>query len=475
MPLCILLLSISTNLVVAVNPVSAPILKNQMRVYTAPFAQLPKEFGEPAKIVCIESHPDNKDLYVCSLTKVYRVSPDGKVNLYIDVAAAIRRKAGRSLSITNRKHGGVRSIAFHTNFRYNRRLYIGAVEERPRKKDMKDVYVSDVPKPAADSVVLEFLHDYKKSRPIAGSIRTIFRVGLPVYDHPIKALAFRGFYLYISHGDASVQSAVAGGGRRNDALGKILRIVPFEKSGNPYYTPYSNPFTKNSTMKNEIWALGFRNPHTICFSRDGTLFSADAGRANAEEVNIVLKGRDYGWPEREGTFVHKGGGIISGIRPLPLDDAKNNFVYPVAQVGHEGPFRAGWVGQAIAGGCPVENGSPMSGAYFYSDFPETGKLFFSTLNEMRKAKTTGPPKKLTQAKTRQATIYFDHDKNPRTAPKRFDSLGSLVRWQLGPATSRVDIRFGRGKDGEQYWSSKSTGMVYLFTSSLPGGPGGRPR
>lgn len=473
MSLLVLLLLFATTLSNAANPVKTPILLNQMSVHTRPFAQLPPEKGYPAKIVCIESHPETNDLYVCTLTRIYRVTPGGKPTLYLDVAAAISKSTDRLLSTDNKKHGGVRSVAFHPNFKFNRLFYIAAVETRA-KNPGRHVYVSDMRNAVADSVVLEFRHDSAINRAIPGSYRSVLRVGLPVYDHPIKALAFSGIYLYIAHGDASVQSATAGGGRRNDALGKILRIAPLARFGRPFTIPYTNPFIRNNTMKSEVWALGFRNPHTLCFARDGTLFSADAGRANAEEVNIVWKGRDYGWPEREGTFVHKGGGIISGIRPLPPDDAKNKFVYPVAQVGHEGPFRAGWVGQAIAGGCPVENGSPMSGAYFYSDFPETGKLFFSNLNEIAKARTTGPPWLLTQARTRQAKIFFDHDGNPKTKLKLFQTLGDVVRSQVGPKATRVDLRFGRGKRGELYWSSKTTGMVYLFTSSLRGGPGGRP-
>lgn len=371
----VLLLFLTLSLSAAVNPVSIPIIKNALHVHTRRYAKIPDWGGERARIICMVPHLGS--LFVCTLTRIYRVFPGGRVTLYFDVQDAMRSTTGRQLNIINKKHGGVRSIAFHPNFALNRLFYISAMEQRPwNKAGFK--YISDVPNHIqADSVLLEFKHNPATGKPYYSSYRNVFRVGMSVFDHPIKQIAFRGPFLYIAHGDGSVQSAVAGGGQRNDALGKILRINPLKNGAAPYGVPPDNPFVGKPYMKNEVWALGLRNPHHICFGRDGTLYAADAGRSNVEEVNIILRGKNYGWASREGTFVHAGGGLVSGIRNLPFDDAKFGFEYPAAQVGHDGPFRAGFIGQAIAGACPVENGSPMSGKYYYSDFPESGKFFFS--------------------------------------------------------------------------------------------------
>lgn len=455
----------------ALNPVKIPILRSSLTVRTRPFAKLPDELGDPARIVSISSRPQSSNIYACTLTKIYEITPSGVVKLFLDVAANIKDNTGRALSVVNKKHGGVRSIAFHTNFRFNKKLYVAAMEERPQNTSRFN-YISDVTDHIdADSVLIEYTYNSGSGKPRWDSYRNVFRVGMPVYDHPIKQIAFFGFYLYIAHGDGSVQSAIAGGGQGNNALGKILKISPLQNGSAPYTAPFSNPFVRNPRMKNAVWALGFRNPHNICFSNNGTLYIADAGRSNAEEINIGLAGKNYGWSEREGTFVHAGGGLVSGIRPLPADDAKFGYEYPVAQVGHDGPFRAGFIGQAIAGGCPIENESPMAGNYYYVDFPESGKLYFSRLGEMRKAVTRGPPALLKQARTRQVVnILFDHDNNPITPPKRFPNLGAVMRSEPGLADEdRVDVRMGRGPKGELYWSSKKSGKIYLFTSSLPGG------
>lgn len=445
------------------NPVQKPIVKNAMDIYMKRFARIPNEDGKTAAINCLVPLADN--LFVCTRTRIYNVSPKGQVKLFLDVDAATQVATGRSLSTYNRIHGGVRSIAFHPSFSDNGLFYVSAMEERPSNTGGFN-YISDVPDHIdADSVLIEWRTDLSSGEPLINSYRNVFRIGMPVYDHPIKQIAFHEDLLYIAHGDGSVQSAIAGGGRKADGLGKILRINPLQAGSQPYTVPGDNPFLANKKFPDEVYAIGFRNPHHICFGRDGTLYAADTGRANIEEVNIVESGRNYGWSDREGTFVHTGGGLMTGVDSLPADDAKNGFTYPAAQVGHEGPFNAGFIGQAIAGGCPIENGSPMSGHYYYADFPISGKLYFSKISDMQKAKTEGDPAQLTQATTYQANIIYDG--------KKYKSLGAAMRSEKGFGLEpRVDVRFGKGSRGELYWSSKKNGRIYLFTSSLPGGKGG---
>ena len=83
-------------------------------------------------------------------------------------------------------------------------------------------------------------------------------------------------------------------------------------------------------MLKEIYAYGFRNPHTFSFNRDKLgnirLLVGDIGRANIEEINLVENGGNYGWPEREGTFVQPqnpdgapNSGYYAGVFPLPAE------------------------------------------------------------------------------------------------------------------------------------------------------------
>lgn len=75
--------------------------------------------------------------------------------------------------------------------------------------------------------------------------------------------------------------------------GKILRI-------NPDGTiPTDNPFYGKSLARNEIWSFGHRNPQGLVFHKD-IMYSSEHGPNTNDELNIIEKGRNYGWPNVEG-------------------------------------------------------------------------------------------------------------------------------------------------------------------------------
>lgn len=453
-----------------------PIIKTNKMVHVRKIAQIPngkdpKNFPKstPAAIQAIV--PWQNNLYVCTSTsgsKIYKVTLSGKVSLWMDVAKAMKAN-GRTIDYSNYQHGGLRSVAFPPDHLKTKLFYISVVEKVTFQESAKFKYLSKpkTGKVAVDSVVYEY--KVGKFGPIASTQRQVIRVGLFKYDHPIKQMVFKGGLLYIGHGDGSEQSAIVGGGQGNNALGKILRINPKKFGTQPYLVPVSNPYVKNKKYLKEIYVVGMRNPHNLCFSKKkGDLFVADTGRDNVEEVNIVKPGRNYGWARREGHFVHLfKGGLFNGVAKLPADDARLGYTYPNAVLGHEGNKGDGFIGFAIAGSCPIENGSPLSGLYFYANFANEGQLYYSILSDLRSAVTTGPPSKLKWAKTYRAKVAFDHDKNPKTPPKVFEDLRGITNMDTGRYQSRVDVRFGQGPKGEIYWSSKVSGGIYLFTNSLP--------
>lgn len=455
-----------------VNSVDTPIVSSPRQVHVRKFAQLPKFRGkQPQRIVSMISR--GSDLYVVANTngQIFRVKKNGQAKLWWDVSKSVKQATGREMDFTKFLHGGLRSIAFHPNFKKNRLVYTSYMEQRGNKKNFKYLSFPEKTSVPADSVLVEWKVDRKTGLPIASSYRQVFRAGVPVYDHTIRQIKFHRNLLYISHGDGSEQSRTAGGGLRNDALGKMLRINPLKKGTQPYTVPADNPFVKNKRYLREIYAVGLRNPHNFCFSKSGELFVVDVGRDNVEEINIVKAGGNYGWSEREGPFLHVegDGGILTGIKPLPADDAKFGYIYPNAMVGHFGEKGAGFVFQALAGGCPIENGSQLKGLMLYANFPDDGALYFSTLRDLRNAVVTGPPSKLTQATTFRPKIFYDHDNDSKTAAKQVKDLREVIRFDEGlEDVARVDLRFGQGSRGEIYWSSKQNGAIYLITNSVPG-------
>lgn len=73
--------------------------------------------------------------------------------------------------------------------------------------------------------------------------------------------------------------------------GKILRL---ELNGN---APENNPFKKSSSKRAEIWSYGHRNPQGLFYDNDEKiLYSAEHGPRGGDEINIIKKGTNYGWP-----------------------------------------------------------------------------------------------------------------------------------------------------------------------------------
>ena len=103
--------------------------------------------------------------------------------------------------------------------------------------------------------------------------------------HNGSRLLFVDGKLFITTGDAS-NAAVA----QNKDLpnGKILRLNP----------DGSIP-TDNPELNNPFWSMGHRNPQGLVFA-NGKLYSSEHGPGNDDEINIIEKGRNYGWPNVQG-------------------------------------------------------------------------------------------------------------------------------------------------------------------------------
>lgn len=93
-------------------------------------------------------------------------------------------------------------------------------------------------------------------------------------------------YLYLSMGDAFV------GMTAQDVYNVNGSILRMNMDGS---IPDDNPFPDSY-----VWSLGHRNPQGLVFGKYGILYSSEHGEANDDEVNLIEKGRNYGWPLVEG-------------------------------------------------------------------------------------------------------------------------------------------------------------------------------
>lgn len=191
----------------------------------------------------------------------------------------------------------------------------------------------------------------------------------PFWNHDGGTIVFGpDGYLYIAVGDGGLANDPFGNGQKiTTLLGKILRI-DVDRAGEkqPYSIPADNPFAGRGDARGEIWAYGLRNVWRMAFDRPtGTLWAADVGQDTWEEIDLVVKGGNYGWNAREGLHPF----VLKGAKPPAVDTKPTSMIDPIWEYHHD-------VGKSITGGL-VYRGKQIPelvGAYLYADYV-AGKLW----------------------------------------------------------------------------------------------------
>jgi len=384
-----------------------------------------------------------------------------------------------------------------------------------------------------ESVLVEWTDTNINNATFEGTAREIMRIGFNSRIHPLGDLLFnplaqpgdadyRNLYLAVGDGSAGeTAGATHPTPQRLDAVqGKVLRITPdlnlrpSDELGvnGRYRIPTTgadpNPFVSGAVtnlagLRKEIFAYGFRNCHRFSWdSVANAILENDIGLDAWEEVNIVRKGVNYGYGDREGPeelFIgganhRKTGSQVVPPAPFPSPDtlAVNGLasavtpVYPVALYSH-------WDGDGISSGF-VYRGSLMPqlvGKYIFGDIAN-GRLFYCDLDEMLAADDGD---RNTVAATHELQIVHDDPTdNPDAGMARwrmFDIIAVTYTNRGGDASpkrlpgtaestgpgktdidgvlygeGRADIRIAQGGDGEIYVTSKSDGSIRRMVAAL---------
>ena len=181
---------------------------------------------------------------------------------------------------------GLLSIAFHPKFAENGLLYANYTAKRPKLK----------------TFVSEFKTDPKSATVDKSTERVVLTIDQPFANHNGGQLKFgpADGMLYIGMGDGGAAHDPKNAGQdMKTLLGKMLRIDVAPRDG--YAVPKDNPFVGDANYAPEIWATGLRNPWRFSFDREtNLLYAADVGQDLWEEIDVIEKGKNYGWRVREG-------------------------------------------------------------------------------------------------------------------------------------------------------------------------------
>ncbi len=343
--------------------------------------------GEPNNLYAVDQTGQiwkidlkNKDLKT-NKTKILDVGKTG-LNLLVVIGA---------LGPDTFDERGLLGLAFHPNYANNKKFYTYTSEPASGAATFTRSWTTSQ-SPDHQNVVSEWTSG-------SNTRRVLLKVDWPQFNHDGGDLAFGpDGYLYISMGDGGGADdrdtttalfpypvttpahaaefrpifghGLDGNGQKLSVpLGKILRIdVNSKATGKEYGIPNDNPFVGRAGALAEIYAYGLRNPYRMSFDmRTGKLYAGDVGQNDIEEVNVIVKGGNYGWPIKEGTLFFNHNGELDGtvsVNPPLGAIVPSNLIDPIAQYDnhHEGHSVIGgfvYRGKAI---------KEMWGQYIFADY-----------------------------------------------------------------------------------------------------------
>lgn len=151
-------------------------------------------------------------------------------------------------------------------------------------------------------------------------------------------------HLFISSGDRQKFTPAQD---MEQNLGKIVRL---NDDGS---IPPDNPFVDQGGVAAQVWTLGHRNPLGLAFDANGRLWEHEMGPRHGDELNLVVRGLNYGYPEVSNGN-HYDGRAIPDHDTRPEFEAPKAFwvpaISPAGLIIYSGSLFPKWSGNAFVGG-----------------------------------------------------------------------------------------------------------------------------
>jgi aldose sugar dehydrogenase len=226
----------------------------------------------------------------------------GKLMLWEQGGAVVQVKGVPKVASAGQ--GGLGDIILHPSFSKNRMIYLSYVEAGEG---------------GSGAAVAMARLDSDASGPVLKDVKVIWRQTPKVSGngHFGHRLAFSpdGKYLFISSGERQKFDPAQD---MNASLGKIVRLKP---DGS---VPTDNPFYDAAKpVQSQIWSLGHRNPLGLTFDSKGQLWNSEMGPQGGDEVNLVKRGANYGYPKASNGSHYDG-------KDIPDHKAGDGFEAPAA-------------------------------------------------------------------------------------------------------------------------------------------------
>jgi hypothetical protein len=425
------------------------------------FATLPDLGGPmPARPMLLVDEPGTRRLFVNDMRgPLYTIPREGKtVALYLDINDP---KWGVNVNSQGNERG-FQSFAFHPQYSREGHPGFGKLYTYTDTANMPPV-VDFKPNGGThthDAVLLEWTAKIPAAAAYDGDApRELMRFEHPFGNHNGGQLSFNPLAAPNSADFGLLYMGIADGGSGGDplnnaqnmssAFGKMLRIDPLGKNSTngKYGIPKENPFANDNDPNTlaEIYAVGVRNPQRFAWdSRNGNLFVADIGQNIVEEVSHVTRGGNLGWNKWEGSY-----GFISRQAvnlENPRGDSKMTF--PIVEYGQLDAL------------LQPQSAVTMGVVYRRKEIPQLSNLLIFGDNPSGEVFYVSADKLPNGGQDAIRRILFSDKGQTKTLLQLIQEKNVA---QGKTASTRADLRFGEGPNGQIFMLSKRDGVIRMLT------------
>ncbi len=261
--------------------------------------------------------------------RIWQVEKNGRV-LIVEADGTVLPDPFITINVDDFNERGLLGIALHPDM--DRQPYVYLYYSVPggnHNRISRFVANGDLAVPGSEEILLDL-------DPLSGAIHN---GGALIFD--------RSGYLFIATGEAGKSTNSQD---TSNLLGKILRI---NADGSiPPDNPYYHSFHGNNRA---IWSMGHRNPFNLTYDwMEDRLYATDVGGGTFEEINLIQKGKNYGWPTIEGP-------ISDQTPPQNYQDPYYSYPYEIGNA-------CAIVGLAVYRSETLSFGSDFDGALFFADY-----------------------------------------------------------------------------------------------------------
>lgn len=278
------------------------------------------EFNEPWAMTFL---PDGTMLVTTKPGKLFHVTQEG-----------VQTEVEGMWQVAYGGQGGLGDVVLHPSFAQNDLVYLSNAETLDQGATF-------------GAVVVRAKLDRSDGTPKLTDLEKIWtqEPKLPGRGHYSHRIAFGpDGMLYITAGDRQKQRPAQDFAQ---ALGKIIRL---NADGT---VPDDNPWQDEGDLAKTFWSMGHRNLLGIDFDAEGRLWAHEMGPLHGDELNLIVKGGNYGWP------IVSNGDNYSGV-PIPDHDTRPEFnapeafwvpaISPSGFVIYDGDMFSDWLGNGLIGG-----------------------------------------------------------------------------------------------------------------------------